>query len=130
MIDVTLAQAAVTDLANAEDWYAQLLAAPWPGLRRDVDTPADLAEALAVGVGPATATVLARSGTPATVAGPADPAAGVLLRLDDGSALTAPPPATAAGGWRALRTGQRVRAHLDATGRVFLVTVPALAPPG
>ena len=31
----------------------------WPGLRRDVDTPGDLAAAIALGVGPATQAVLA-----------------------------------------------------------------------
>ncbi|SDB99553.1 2-phospho-L-lactate guanylyltransferase [Geodermatophilus telluris] len=36
------------------------LAGDWPGLRRDVDTPADLAAAAALGVGPATAALLPR----------------------------------------------------------------------
>lgn len=35
------------------------LTGTWPSLRRDVDTPADLAEAEALGVGPATKAVLA-----------------------------------------------------------------------
>jgi 2-phospho-L-lactate guanylyltransferase len=34
----------------------------WPGLRRDVDTPADLAEAAALGLGPRTAHLLDRAG--------------------------------------------------------------------
>jgi 2-phospho-L-lactate/phosphoenolpyruvate guanylyltransferase len=44
-----------------------------PGLRRDVDTPSDLAEALALGVGPATTAVLAALGRDAvTAAGAGD----------------------------------------------------------
>ncbi len=38
---------------------AAALDGEWPGLRRDVDTPADLAAALALGVGPATRAALA-----------------------------------------------------------------------
>jgi 2-phospho-L-lactate guanylyltransferase len=42
----------------------------WPSLRRDVDTPADLAEALTLGVGPRTAAAYdARSATSSPVAG-------------------------------------------------------------
>jgi 2-phospho-L-lactate guanylyltransferase len=37
---------------------AAALAGDWPGLRRDVDTPADLAAAVALGVGPYTAELL------------------------------------------------------------------------
>ena len=36
----------------------------WPGLRRDVDTPADLEAAMAIGVGPATAAVLGERDLP------------------------------------------------------------------
>lgn len=41
---------------------ARALAGDWPGLRTDVDTPADLARAAALGVGPATAAWLADHG--------------------------------------------------------------------
>ncbi|MBM7805525.1 2-phospho-L-lactate guanylyltransferase [Geodermatophilus bullaregiensis] len=37
---------------------AAALAGDWPGLRRDVDTPADLTAAVVLGVGPATAALL------------------------------------------------------------------------
>jgi 2-phospho-L-lactate guanylyltransferase len=40
------------------------LAGAWPGLRRDVDTPADLAEAFVLGVGPRTATAAHMSHEP------------------------------------------------------------------
>ncbi|MDX1889142.1 2-phospho-L-lactate guanylyltransferase [Mycolicibacterium sp. 050158] len=37
------------------------LTAPWPGMRCDIDTPDDLATALKLGVGPATAAAVART---------------------------------------------------------------------
>jgi 2-phospho-L-lactate guanylyltransferase len=40
------------------------LAGDWPGLRRDVDTSGDLGDAAALGLGPHTRGVLARSATP------------------------------------------------------------------
>jgi 2-phospho-L-lactate guanylyltransferase len=40
------------------------LSGVWPGLRRDVDTPADLAEAFVIGVGPRTAAAAQRSQEP------------------------------------------------------------------
>ncbi len=43
---------------------ARALTAPYPSLRRDVDTVDDLAEALALGVGPRTAAVLASAAIP------------------------------------------------------------------
>ncbi|MGY1746711.1 2-phospho-L-lactate guanylyltransferase [Blastococcus sp. SYSU D00695] len=42
------------------DSGAVALAGAWPGLRRDVDTPADLAAAAALGLGPTTAALLPR----------------------------------------------------------------------
>jgi 2-phospho-L-lactate guanylyltransferase len=45
------------------------LSGAWPSLRRDVDTPADLAEALALGVGPRTAAAYAARTTRRTVEG-------------------------------------------------------------
>lgn len=38
------------------------LTGAWPGLRSDIDTPADLAAARALGIGPATAQAIARAG--------------------------------------------------------------------
>jgi 2-phospho-L-lactate guanylyltransferase len=43
------------------------LAGDWPSLRRDVDTAADLAAAVALGVGPATAAWLVEHGQPRTI---------------------------------------------------------------
>lgn len=108
---------------------ATALAGAWPGLRRDVDTPADLARAVRLGVGAATARLLATTGTAATVerVGPGE---GLALRTDDGAPLVAGRDAAAAGGWRALRVGQRVRVHADGDGVVRLLTVPGLTPPG
>lgn len=44
---------------------ALALTGDWPGLRRDVDTPADLREAAGLGLGPATAALLPRLPRPA-----------------------------------------------------------------
>lgn len=49
-----------TDSAEAHRHSgAQPLVGPWPGLRRDLDTPADLTAAARLGLGPATAAELA-----------------------------------------------------------------------
>ncbi len=51
------------DSAAAHDSSgAVALAGDWPGLRRDVDTASDLAEAVVLGVGPYTAAVVAETG--------------------------------------------------------------------
>jgi 2-phospho-L-lactate guanylyltransferase len=47
-----------------------------PGLRRDVDTPADVTEAVLLGVGPSTAAVLDQLG----LAGAAPPRQGTMRR--------------------------------------------------
>ena len=59
--------------AAHRDSGAVELAGDWPSLRRDVDTPADLAAATALGVGPATSRWLAEHSTE-------DPAAGRTIR--------------------------------------------------
>lgn len=98
---------------------------PWPTLRRDVDTAADLAAAAALGLGPHTARLLGygadMQGTVATY----DPASrsGTVL-LDDGSELAYPATAFDASGLRLLRLGQRVRIDQDATGTVTRLTIP------
>jgi len=107
---------------------AVLLEGSWPGLRCDVDTVADLAAALRLGVGPATTALLDRTGVVATVQSVS--AGQVRLRCDDGRQLRCPAEAAALGGWQRLRTGQRVRAHHDPTGVVYLLTVAAMSPPG
>ncbi|MFP5372821.1 MAG: 2-phospho-L-lactate guanylyltransferase [Actinomycetes bacterium] len=46
------------------DGGARCLSGAWPGLARDVDTPDDLREALALGAGPRTSAVVERLGRP------------------------------------------------------------------
>lgn len=111
------------------------LAGEWPSLRRDVDTPADLADAAGLGVGSRTAALLARvaaaveygAGMQGTVATyDASTRSGVLL-LDDGTELAFPARAFDASGLRLLRLGQRVRIERDADGEVVRVTLPTMA---
>jgi 2-phospho-L-lactate guanylyltransferase len=87
---------------------AQPLAGPWPSLRRDVDTAADLAAAAAIGLGDRTDT-LYRAGMQGTVASydPVERSGTVLL--DDGTELPFPTSAFDESGLRLLRPGQRVR---------------------
>lgn len=108
------------------------LTGDWPSLRRDVDTPTDLAEAVRLGLGPRTAALVAPApvygdGMQATVASyDAATRSGVLL-LDDGTELTFPARAFDASGLRLLRLGQRLRVETDATGEVVRVTFPTMA---
>ena len=84
------------------------LIGPWPSLRRDVDTPDDLAAAAALGLGAHTAR-LYRAGMQGTVASyDAGERSGTVL-LDDGTELAFPTSAFDASGLRLLRPGQRVR---------------------
>jgi 2-phospho-L-lactate guanylyltransferase len=86
-----------------------------PGLRRDVDTLADLAAADELGLGPRTSRLLAprtlqatvRSWSAETGAGDAVTDEGVVLRFGPGSRLV--------GSLRRLRAGQRVRVTLAGT---------------
>ena len=104
----------------------------WPGLRRDVDTAADLAAAAVLGLGPHAAELLRYGahmqaviqGTVATY----DPGSrsGTLL-LDDGTELAYPAEAFDASGLRLLRLGQRVRIDRDDSGTVVKITIPTLA---
>lgn len=74
---------------------AVAVAGDWPGLRRDVDTPADLAEAIALGVGRRTAEALADAALPdAALPDAALPGAALRDGRDDPSRGTA----TVAGG--------------------------------
>ncbi|SBT68290.1 2-phospho-L-lactate guanylyltransferase [Micromonospora sediminicola] len=111
------------------------LVGDWPSLRRDVDTPPDLAAAAGLGVGPRTGALLARvagpvrygAGMQGTVATyDASTRSGVLL-LDDGTELAFPARAFDASGLRLLRLGQRVRVERDAAGEVVRVTLPTMA---
>ena len=84
------------------------LVGPWPSLRLDVDTAADLRAAAALGLGPATARLYGAGmqGTVATY--DTDQRSGTVL-LDDGTELVFPAAAFDASGLRLLRPGQRVR---------------------
>ncbi len=90
-----------------------------PGLRRDVDDPDDLREALRLGVGPRTTAVATLAGrrlaaVQATVSAfDPDTREGRVL-LDDGLELGFPASALAGTGLRLLRPGQRVR--VETTG--------------
>lgn len=130
---------------------AQRLAGDWPGLRRDVDTAADLAAAAQLGLGrhtrrlwppptgrrrcssggtagsgdlsPAGATV---PGVQATVAEfDPDTRAGTLL-LDDGRRQSFDAAAFDASGLQLLRSGQRVQVEYGSDGTVQRVTLPTL----
>jgi 2-phospho-L-lactate guanylyltransferase len=107
---------------------AERLAGLWPGLRCDVDTVADLAAALQLGVGAATGAVIDRWGTAATVA---EHSGGeIALRTDDGRLIRCDEAAAQLAGWRQLRPGQRVRVHPGRDGAALLLTVAASTPPG
>jgi 2-phospho-L-lactate guanylyltransferase len=110
------------------------LAGHWPSLCRDVDTPADLAAAAALGVGRYTAEVLHAAGPAGTTLGAmqgtvarydADSRTGTLL-LDDGTEVQFDEAAFDASGLRLLRLGQRLRVERDEAGRIVRVTVPTL----
>jgi 2-phospho-L-lactate guanylyltransferase len=106
-----------------------------PSLRRDVDTEADLWEALRLGVGAGTSAVVAAL-RPASLAGvqatvrtfSPETRSGTVL-LDDGVELPFDSAAFVAGGLRRLRFGQRVRIRTNGDGaetRVTFLTVATL----
>jgi 2-phospho-L-lactate guanylyltransferase len=105
------------------------LAGDWPSLRRDLDTPADLAAAAALGLGPRTAALVEATlnGVQGTVKDfDPDSRSGHVL-LDDGSEVVFGTAAFDAGGLRLLRLGQRVRMESGSDGevrRITLVTMP------
>ena len=107
---------------------AYRLVGSWPGLGCDVDNLADLAAALRLGIGPATARVLDGWATVATVQEHRDGV--VVMRTDDGHVLHSSDAAAQLGGWRQLRPGQRVRAYPDRDATVRLVTLPSGTLPG
>ena len=99
-------------------------------VRRDVDTPKQLYDALRAGVGGHTAAVLASLAPMQATVRTFDPAtrSGSVL-LDDGTELPFDQPAFDAGGLRLLRFGQRVRIMVDGEGsgtRVTFVTLSTL----
>ena len=103
---------------------ARRLDKSWPGLRRDIDTQADLAQGRAIGLGRHTERVVrALQGTVATF----DPSTreGTVL-LDDGREVAFPATAFAASGLRLLRLGQRVRLDRDDAGDIVKITLPTL----
>jgi 2-phospho-L-lactate guanylyltransferase len=96
----------------------------WSGLRRDIDTPADLRQSRQLGLGRHTeGAVRAVQGTVATF----DPGtrAGTVL-LDDGREVEFPATAFAASGLRLLRLGQRVRLDRDDSGEIVKITLPTM----
>jgi hypothetical protein len=67
------------------------------------------------------------SPVPATVRDQGPDGAGSVL-LDDGTVVAFPADAPARGGFRLLRSGQRVALHLDADGRAVALTLPGERP--
>nr|WP_245194604.1 2-phospho-L-lactate guanylyltransferase [Kitasatospora phosalacinea] len=114
---------------------AELLLPGAPSVRRDVDTPADLAAAHLLGLGPATSALL-RSPMLAPMQATAfsfDPTtrSGSVL-LDDGTPVPFDAPAFDAGGLRLLRAGQRVRIRTAGEGadrRVVFLTLQTFPDP-
>ncbi|GAA5182104.1 hypothetical protein GCM10023322_18310 [Rugosimonospora acidiphila] len=116
---------------------ATALDGPWPSLRHDVDTGADLAAAAALGLGTRTDALFRahaststerryRSGMQGTVASyDPDGRSGTVL-LDDGTEVAFPANAFDASGLRLLRPGQRVRLeHRDGEiSGLALITMP------
>ncbi len=108
--------------AHAESGAVELPAAA--SLRHDVDTPADLAAAVPLGLGPRTSRLVGMQGTVATFDETSH--AGTVL-LDDGTRVEFAAAAFAASGLRLLRLGQRVRLERAADGIVTglaLITMP------
>jgi 2-phospho-L-lactate guanylyltransferase len=101
----------------------------WPGLRRDVDTPADLVSAAALGVGPRTCAALDGYGVhvQGTVASFDEAEHSGLILLDDGSPVQFPAEAFEASGLRLLRVGQRVRLDRDEAGAIVRITLPTFS---
>jgi 2-phospho-L-lactate/phosphoenolpyruvate guanylyltransferase len=111
---------------------ARPLRGDWPSLRRDVDTPADLAAAARLGLGPHTRALLPAAGgrvadVQGTVATYDEGTRTGTLLLDDGSRLAFPASAFDASGLRTLRLGQRLRIEYDESGEVARVTIPTLS---
>jgi 2-phospho-L-lactate/phosphoenolpyruvate guanylyltransferase len=101
----------------------------WPSLRRDVDTPDDLAAAARLGLGRHTSAVAAgyRDLMQATVASYDEESRSGTMLLDDGKQVAFGREAFDAGGLRLLRVGQRLRIEHNDYGeivRVTLVTLP------
>lgn len=113
---------------------ARRLAAP-PGVRRDIDTMADLRAARALGLGRYTAALLDcradvvggtgyGAGMQATVASFDEATRSGTVLLDDGSEMRFPAAAFDASGLRLLRLGQRVRIDRNDAGEIVHVTLP------
>jgi 2-phospho-L-lactate/phosphoenolpyruvate guanylyltransferase len=122
---------------------AALLPDVGASLRRDVDTVADLAEVVRLGVGEHTAAALVRLRWPETgsaahypgamqatvrIFDPATRSGSVLL--DDGTELAYDGAAFDAGGLRFARPGQRVALRVDGEGRITALTLATLPLPG
>jgi 2-phospho-L-lactate/phosphoenolpyruvate guanylyltransferase len=96
----------------------------WPGLRRDIDTLADLQQGRQLGLGRHTeGAVRAVQATVATF--DLGTRAGTVL-LDDGREVAFAATAFAASGLRQLRLGQRVRLEYGEFGEIVKITIPTL----
>lgn len=102
-----------------EDDGAHRLDHAWPTLRRDVDTPADLREALRLGW--KLPTIRPMQGT--VSAFDPDSRSGELL-LDDGTPLEFGREAFDLSGLRLLRVGQRLRVEQGPDGRIEMLAIP------
>ena len=118
--------------AHAASGAVELHPGPVPGLRRDVDTEVDLWDAVRLGIGIASAPLLADGSassramteTVATVRGHDVVARTGTVLLDDGTLLAYDAAAFDAGGLRLLRPGQRVRIRLDVErGAILALTL-------
>jgi 2-phospho-L-lactate guanylyltransferase len=96
----------------------------WPSLRLDVDTPADLAAARALGLGARTGHMI--GGVQGTVATYDPDSRNGTVLLDDGTEVAFDAAAFATSGLRQLRLGQRLRLVLDADGTVVQVAIPTM----
>jgi 2-phospho-L-lactate guanylyltransferase len=126
---------------------ATLLTAAGRSLRRDVDTVADLEDAIRLGVGAHTAAALDRlhwssSGSAVGPGAPGYPGAmqatvrifdpetrGGSVLLDDGTEMAYDGAAFNAGGLRFARPGQRVALRVDGEGRITALTLATLPLP-
>ncbi|PJN21289.1 2-phospho-L-lactate guanylyltransferase [Kitasatospora sp. CB02891] len=120
---------------HAAGGAAELRLPDVPSVRRDVDTPEDLADALRLGLGPATGALLRSSmllpmQATAFTFDPTTRSGSVLL--DDGTPVPFDAPAFDAGGLRLLRPGQRLRIRTTGEGaarRVTFLTLPTFPDP-
>lgn len=111
--------------AHAASGAAALLG-DWPSLRLDVDTPADLAAARAMGLRPRTKAAHMIGDMQGTVATYDPDTRGGTVLLDDGTEMAFDGAAFATSGLRQLRFGQRLRLDRDPDGRIIGLNLPTM----